>query len=430
MKRRDSPPIGSDVQGARHRKCPRKSMKLIPEIVASADMIRAFRRHLHARPELGYDVHGTSQFVAERLSEWGIEVTRGIGKTGVVGTLRRGRSTRAIGLRADMDALPIEEANTFEHRSQHAGMMHACGHDGHTSMLLGAARHLALEGDFDGVVHFIFQPAEEGLAGGRAMVQDGLFDRFPCEAIFGVHNWPGLPVGHIGSRPGPLMAASATFEVIVTGIGSHAAMPHASADALLAASQIVVALQSIVSRNVDPIDSAVLSVCKINGGRADNVIAKDCRLSGAVRTFDDSLLRNIGKRIEEVAQSVAKAFGCDALVEFRLAYPATVNDPDMAAFAMDVAQSVVGRDNVSRAIRQTMAGEDFAFMLKECRGCYAFIGNGDGSHREPGSGMGPCELHNDSYDFNDELLPIGATYFVQLANRYLKDGARSSSDAS
>lgn len=400
-------------------------MKLIPEIVASTDMTRTFRRHLHAHPELGYDVHATSQFVAERLAEWGIEVTRGIGKTGVVGTLRQGAGTRSIGLRADMDALPIKEANTFEHQSQHAGMMHACGHDGHTAMLLGAAHYLAQKGAVNGTVHFIFQPAEEGLAGGRAMVQDGLFDRFPCDAIFGVHNWPGLPVGHLGSRSGSLMAGSATFDVVVTGVGSHAAMPHASADALLTASHIVVALQGIVSRNVDPIDSAVLSVCQINAGTANNVIAKECRLSGAVRTFNDDLLRTIGKRIEEISQSVASAFGCKALVEFRLAYPVTVNDADMANFAMDVAEGVVGKENISRAVKQTMAGEDFAFMLRERRGCYVFIGNGNGAHRAPGAGMGPCELHNDSYDFNDELLPIGATYFVQLVTRFLNEGARS-----
>lgn len=395
-------------------------MNLIPEIVASADMIGQMRRHLHAHPELGYEVHETARFVAERLAEWDIEVTRGIGKTGLVGTLKRGNSNRAIGLRADMDALPIEEINTFEHHSKNHGVMHACGHDGHTSMLLGAAYYLAKHGNFDGVVHFIFQPAEEAGAGGQAMVEDGLFDRFPCDAVFGVHNWPGLPVGHIGTRPGTLMAGGAVFNVQVSGVGSHAARPQASADALLAASYIVVALQSVVSRNVDPVDSAVVSVVKLNAGTANNVIAKEATLTGAVRTFSDTVTRQIEGRVRKVAQNVAEGFGCKAVVEFTLGYPATVNDPNMTRFALDVAEGIVGEANISRFVTPTMAGEDFAYMLRERPGCYAFIGNGDGQHRGNGSGMGPCELHNDSYDFNDDLLPVGATYFSKLAEQFLR----------
>ncbi len=394
-------------------------MYIDPQIVEATSLLTGYRRELHAHPELGYEVHRTADFVAQKLESWGIEVTRRLGQTGLVGRLKRGSGPRTIGLRADMDALPIREMNGFEHRSTVPGVMHACGHDGHVAMLLGAARHLAKFGEFDGTVNFIFQPAEEGLAGGKAMVEDGLFDRFPCDAIFGVHNWPGLPTGYIGSRPGPLMAASAVFKITVTGTASHAAMPHLSNDALLAASSIVVGLQSIISRNTDPIDSAVVSVCMIGGGTANNVIAKGCGLSGAVRTFSDTILKTIGERIRDIASSIAIAHGCTSCTEYTYAYPATVNDEKMTDFAMQVAEKVVGSDRTNVSIKPTMAGEDFAYMLAVRPGCYAFIGNGDGSHRALHNEIGPCELHNDNYDFNDEILPVGVAYFSALVENFL-----------
>lgn len=397
------------------------NMRLYNSIVAASDKLSDLRQHLHANPELGFDVHQTADLIADYLENLQITVNRGIGKTGLVGTLKRGTGSRSIGLRADMDALPIQEKNTFSHRSRTPGIMHACGHDGHIAMLLGAAKYLAEEGSFDGTVNFIFQPAEEGLAGGREMVKDGLFERFPCDMIFGLHNWPGLPVGQIGSRTGSLMAASAVFEIVITGIGSHAAMPHLSADAVLAASELVMSLQGIVSRNVDPIDPAVLSVCMINGGVANNVIAHECRVSGAVRSLDPSVLQIIGSRIQEIAQGVASSHRCSADVRYDLSYPATINSAEPTNMAMRVAEEIVGIENVHRSVKPTMAGEDFSYMLLERPGCYAFIGNGDGSHRTEHGATGPCELHNDCYDFNDALIPIGATYFSRLVETSLAE---------
>lgn len=390
------------------------------DIEALAPALKALRRDIHAHPELGYEVFRTSNLVARKLEEWGIEVTRGVGRTGVVGTLRRGAGTRSIGLRADMDALPMQETNTFAHRSTVAGAMHACGHDGHTAMLLGAAQHLASHGDFDGTVHFIFQPAEEAGAGARAMIDDGLFERFPVDAVFGVHNWPGIATGHFAVRPGPLMASTSLFKITLRGAGCHGAMPHLGRDPVIAAGHVLLALQSIVSRNKNPVEAAALSVTQIHAGEAQNVVPADAWLGGTVRTFTTAMLDLIESRLRAVVAATATAFDCEYEIAFDRNYPPTVNDPAQTAFAVEVMREVVGAEKVDPAVDPTMAAEDFSFMLKARPGCYAFLGNGMGDHREMGHGGGPCLLHNSSYDFNDELLTIGARYFVRLVERFLQ----------
>jgi len=383
----------------------------LQEIERFAGELTAWRRDIHAHPELGFEENRTSDFVAARLESWGIEVHRGIGRTGVVGVLRAGGSSRAIGLRADMDALPIEEANTFAHRSRHAGRMHACGHDGHTTMLLGAARYLAATRRFDGTVVFIFQPAEEGLGGAQAMIADGLFRRFPCEAIFGMHNRPGLPLGTFAVRAGPMMAGGAFFDIDIEGVGAHAARPEAGVDPILAASHVVTALQSIVARNVRPVDTAVVSVTKIQGGSAYNVIPQSVRLSGTVRAFSDEVMRMIGERLSRLAESVAAGFGARAKTDFRVIFPPLLNDPREADFAASVCAEIAGEERVRRDPPLIMASEDFAWMLREVPGCYFNIGNGDGE--------GACEVHNPAYDFNDAALPYGASVLARLVERRL-----------
>ncbi|MBN3723801.1 M20 aminoacylase family protein [Burkholderia sp. Ac-20379] len=394
-------------------------MKLIDSIVAHADELQTIRRDIHAHPEVGFAVNRTADLVAERLEAWGYAVTRGVGQTGVVGTLKRGGGTRAIGLRADMDALPVQEANTFAHRSTVPGAMHACGHDGHTAMLLGAARHLAQHGGFDGTVQLFFQPAEEAGGGARAMIEDGLFERFPVEAVFGLHNWPGIPAGDFAVRPGPLMASTSLFKITLRGAGCHAAMPHLGRDPVFAAGQVLNALQGIVTRNRNPIDGAVLSVTQIHAGEALNVVPTDAWLGGTVRTFSDATLDLIETRMRAVAAATASAFDCECEVWFERQYPATVNDAAQTALAVEVMRELVGDAHVNAAADPTMAAEDFSFMLREKPGCYAFLGNGSGDHRVHGHGGGPCLLHNASYDFNDALLPVGASYFVRLVERFL-----------
>jgi len=395
-------------------------MKLAEPLVGWQAELEAIRRDIHAHPELAYEENRTSDLVARLLESWGIEVHRGLGVTGVVGSIHgRTRNGRAVGLRADMDALPMQETNTFEHASKYAGKMHACGHDGHTAMLLGAARHLARERDFDGTVHMIFQPAEEGEGGARRMIQDGLFRLFPMEAVFGMHNWPGLEAGTFGMVHGPIMASSSRFEVIIEGKGSHGAMPHLGNDPVMAAVQLAQALQSIVSRNVDPLDAAVLSVTQIHSGTADNVVPNEARMRGTVRTFSTSVLDLIEQRMKEIAELSCLAMGCKARFTFSREYPPTVNHPEETDFCIEVARRIVGTDRVNAAVRPSMGAEDFAFMLQEVPGCYVWIGNGLGEHRSAGHGMGPCMLHNSSYDFNDRLLPIGATYWVELARQWL-----------
>ena len=397
-------------------------MQLIDRITAFQHEIRAIRRDLHAHPELRFEEHRTSALVAERLESWGIAVHRGLGGTGVVGVLRHGRGQRTIGLRADMDALPIQELNTFEHASRHAGRMHACGHDGHTAMLLAAARYLSEVRPFEGTVNFIFQPGEEGGAGARRMIEDGLFERFPCDAVYGLHNWPGMKAGHFGTRAGPMMASANEFEIVVTGKGAHAAMPHLGVDPVFVAVQIAQGLQGIVTRARKPVDAAVLSITRLAAGEATNVIPDTARLAGTVRTFSDAVTALFEERMRHIATLTAQAHGAHAELRFKWNYPPTVNHAREAAIACEVMESIVGPEAVDRAVEPTMAAEDFAFMLQARPGCYAFIGNGnvEGAHREAGHGLGPCTLHNTSYDFNDELIPLGATYFVRLVERCLQ----------
>jgi amidohydrolase len=393
-------------------------MKLIEAIKDQANAIAELRRDIHAHPELSFEEQRTSDLVASKLSEWGIPIHRGLGKTGVVGIVRNGNSPRAIGLRADMDALPMQEFNSFPHASRHAGKMHACGHDGHTAMLLGAAQHLAKNRDFDGTVYLIFQPAEEGAGGARRMIEDGLFDLYPMEAVFGMHNFPGLGVGQFAVCAGPAMASSNEFRIKLQGKGGHAAFPHRAADPLPAACHIVLGLQTIVSRSKDPTESGVLSVTMIHAGDAQNIIPDQCEIAGTVRTFSIELTDLIEGRMREIAEHTASAHGCRAEIEFVRNYPPTVNTHYHAEFTRDVMREIVGDDN-ARQMVPSMGSEDFAFMLQAVPGAYVGIGNGDGEHRAPGHGPGPCMVHNPSYDFNDALIPLGASYWVRLAERWL-----------
>ncbi|GIL05695.1 MAG: hydrolase [Betaproteobacteria bacterium] len=394
-------------------------MNLLDPIVQFRSEIQAIRRDIHAHPELRFEERRTADLVAAKLTEWGIEVHRGLGGTGVVGVIRNGTSRRAIGLRADMDALPIQEVNEFAHRSVFANKMHACGHDGHTAMLLGAARYLAQTKPFDGTVVLIFQPAEEGGAGAQRMIDDGLFEKFPCDAVFGMHNWPGLKVGEFGVTPGPMMASSNEFEIRVVGRGTHAALPHLGVDPVFVAVQIAQGLQGIVTRSKKPIDAAVLSITMIHAGDTTNVVPDVATIAGTVRTFSDAVTALVEERMKRIAQLTAEAHGAEAHVEFKWNYPPTVNHPAEAEFAASVMDDIVGAANVKRNYEPTMGSEDFAYMLKVKRGAYVFIGNGEGAHRAAGHGLGPCTLHNASYDFNDELIPLGATFWVRLVEKFL-----------
>jgi hippurate hydrolase len=396
-------------------------MKLIDSIVTQAAGIASIRRDLHAHPELCFKEVRTADIVAARLAEWGIPVHRGMATTGVVGIVKAGTSTRAIGLRADMDALPVTELNTFGHASRHPGKMHACGHDGHTAMLLAAAQHLAKHRDFDGTVYLIFQPAEEGGGGAREMVKDGLFERFPMDAVFGMHNWPGMKAGQFAVSPGPAMASSNEFTVTIHGKGGHAAQPHTGVDPVLVACEMVQAFQTILTRNKKPIDAGVISVTMINAGEANNVIPDTCVLRGTVRTFSLEVLDLIESRMATIAEHVSAAHEARADFNFRRNYPPTVNSAAEANFARDVMAGIVGADNVL-VQEPAMTAEDFSFMLLARPGAYAFIGNGDGAHRDLHHGDGPCTLHNASYDFNDDLIPLGATCWVELARHFLKPG--------
>ncbi len=396
-------------------------MKLIDSIVTEAAGIAAVRRDIHAHPELCFEEVRTADVVAAKLAEWGIPMHRGLGKTGVVGIVHGrdgGASGRAVGLRADMDALPITEFNTFSHASTHPGKMHACGHDGHTAMLLGAAQHFAKHRDFDGTVYLIFQPAEEGGGGARVMIEDGLFTQFPMEAVFGMHNWPGMRAGQFAVSPGPVMASSNEFRIVIRGKGSHAAMPHMGIDPVPVACQMVQAFQNIISRNKKPVDAGVISVTMIHTGEATNVVPDSCELQGTVRTFTLEVLDMIEQRMKQVAEHTCAAHEATCEFEFHRNYPPTVNAPAEAAFARRVMEGIVGAEHVSPQ-EPTMGAEDFAFMLQARPGAYCFIGNGEGTHREMGHGGGPCTLHNPSYDFNDDLLPLGATYWVELARQWL-----------
>jgi amidohydrolase len=393
-------------------------MKVIDSLVTQAAAISQIRRDIHAHPELCFQEVRTADVVAAKLTEWGIPIHRGLGTTGVVGILKAGTSNRAIGLRADMDALPMQEFNTFAHASKHAGKMHACGHDGHTAMLLAAAQHFAKQRNFDGTVYLIFQPAEEGGGGAREMIKEGLFDKFPMEAVFGMHNWPGPQVGEMAVSPGPVMASSNEFKITFHGKGGHAALPHNSVDPIIIATQAVQAFQSIISRNKKPIEAGVISVTMIHAGEATNVIPDSCELQGTVRTFTVELIDLIEKRMREISQGLAAALGGRCDFEFVRNYPPTINSEKEALFCAEVMREIVGANNVTKQ-EPTMGAEDFAYMLQAKPGAYCFIANGDGTHREMGHGGGPCMLHNPSYDFNDDLIPLGATYWVRLAEKWL-----------
>jgi len=396
-------------------------MKVVDSIVTQAASMAAVRRDIHAWPELGFEEVRTADLVAQKLTEWGIPVHRGLGTTGVVGIVKGGSSSRAIGLRADMDALPMQEFNTFAHASQHAGKMHACGHDGHVAMLLAAAQYLASNRNFDGTVYLIFQPAEEKGGGAREMMREGLFEKFPMEAVYGMHNWPGMPAGSFAVSPGPVMASSNEFKITIRGKGGHAALPHNGLDPVPVACQMVQAFQTIISRNMKPIDAGVISVTMIHAGEATNVIPDSCELQGTVRTFTMDVLDLIEQRMKVVAEHTCAAFGVECEFEFVRKYPPTINSAPEAAFARQVMADIVGQANVL-AQEPTMGAEDFAFMLQARPGAYCFIGNGEGSHREIGHGGGPCMLHNPSYDFNDALIPLGASYWVRLAEAWLASG--------
>ena len=386
-------------------------MYLLESIAVTHDELTRWRRDIHAHPELGFEESRTAAIVAEKLRQFGCEVHTGIGRTGVVGVLRAGNGSRKIGLRADMDALPIHEANGFEHRSQHAGKMHACGHDGYTTMLLAAARYLAETRRFDGTVHFIFQPAEEGQGGAQAMIADGLFERFPCDAVFGMHNRPGLGLGRFAVRSGPMMAGGAFFDIDITGKGAHGARPETGVDSVLVAAHLTTALQAIVARNVPPVQTAVVSVTMIHAGDAYNVIPQTARLSGTVRAFSREVMSTVEQSMKRIAEGVTKAFGARCEVDFRVIYSPTVNNAEAADFAAKICAEVVGVENVDRNPPLIMASEDFSFMLEKVPGCYFNIGNG--------AGEGSCEVHNPGYDFNDEALPLGATVFARIVETRL-----------
>ncbi len=400
-------------------------MKLIDTLVAQLPEMARLRRDIHAHPELAFDELRTAELIAARLTEWGIPVHRGLGRTGLVGLVHGrdgGACGRAVGLRADMDALPMTELNRFEHASRHPGRMHGCGHDGHVAILLAAARELARRRDFDGTVVLIFQPAEEGGGGAREMINDGLFERWPVEAVFGLHNWPGLPTGSLAVSPGPVMASSNEFKITIRGKGGHAAMPDRTVDPIPLACQLVQSFQTIISRNKKPIDTGVISVTMIHAGEATNVVPDSCEIQGTVRTFTTEVLDLIEQRMRELSVHSCAAFGASCEFEFHRNYPPTVNSAAEAEFAREVIRDLVGPE-LTLVQEPTMGAEDFAYMLQARPGAYLFLGNGDGAHRAGYAGgghdAGPCTLHNPHYDFNDELIPVGASLWVELSRRWL-----------
>jgi amidohydrolase len=383
-------------------------MSAVDAIRSWEDELHVLRRDFHANPELGLEEHRTAEIVAKKLEDWGVEVHRHVGTTGVVGVLRKGAGTKRIGLRADMDCLPMHEQTNLPYRSQSPGKMHACGHDGHTTMLLGAARYLSSV-EFDGTVNFIFQPGEEGIGGALAMLEDGLFDRFPCDAIYALHNMPGLEIGKFAIAPGPACAGGAFFDVKITGRGTHGARPEMGIDPVLVASHVVTALQSIVSRNVPPSQAAVLSVTKIVGGDAYNVIPEIATVSGTARAFHRSTMTLIEDRLTRIAKGVAEGFGCSAEVDFRLIFAPLINDARQGELIADAAAKLVGEANVNREREPSMGSEDFSFMMEKVPGAYIHVGNGDSA-----------QLHNPAYNFNDECTPFGAAVLATAAELALR----------
>ena len=389
-------------------------MNIEPKIAAATAELTAIRRDIHAHPELGFEEARTSEIVARKLKEWGCEVTTGIGKTGVVGTIRVGNNPRAIGLRADMDALPMDEHNTFDHRSQHKGRMHACGHDGHTTMLLGTARYLAETRNFDGTVHFIFQPAEEGLGGARAMIKDGLFEKFPCDEVYGLHNAPDLNHGEVAILPGPAMAGADFFDITISGYGAHGAMPERSKDAVVIAMTLGQALQTIVSRNVDPLQSAVLSITQIHAGSAYNVIPGEAKLCGTVRGFSDEVRALIRERMRTICAGIASAFQVEISADIRDTFSVLVNQEEQSRVIAEVARTVVDPAKVFTRSQPKMGSEDFADMLHAVPGAYFWLGH-----------EGSVPVHNPGYVLDDKILPIGASMFARIIETRLPAGSHA-----
>ncbi|WP_020563764.1 M20 aminoacylase family protein [Methylosarcina fibrata] len=389
-------------------------MKISTEILRLHEDMRQWRRHLHRFPETAFEETGTAQFIADKLAGFGLEPHRGLGKTGVVASLKVGEGGKKIVLRADMDALFIEERNDLPYKSRHAGKMHACGHDGHSAMLLGAAKYLADHRNFNGTVHFIFQPAEEGRAGARQMIEDGLFELFPTDCVFGLHNFPDVPAGQFAVRPGPMMAAFDCFEIRVQGCATHAAMPHLGNDVIVAAAQMVNALQTIVSRTVDPVDSAVVSVTQIHAGNTWNAIPDEAVIRGTFRCFKSSVQEAISEKLRVLIKGIGEGLGVTSEIVFNPenpGYPVTFNSEAETELALKAALAVAGAEGVNRAPAPCMGSEDFAFMLQEKPGCYLWIGNGASNNN--------CLLHNPHYDFNDDILPVGVAYWVKLVELVL-----------
>ncbi|WP_027815418.1 M20 aminoacylase family protein [Paraburkholderia bannensis] len=388
------------------------TMAIPPAIAAIEEEMIALRHAIHAHPELGFEEFVTSDLVAQKLAAWGYEVHRGLGGTGVVGTLKLGNGARRLGLRADMDALPIHEATGLDYASRIPGKMHACGHDGHTAMLLAAAKHLAQSRTFDGTLHLIFQPAEEGLGGAKRMLDEGLFERFPCDAVFAMHNMPGFPTGKLGFRAGPFMASSDTVIIDIDGRGGHGAVPHKAIDPVVVCANVVLALQTIVSRNVPPLDMAIVTVGAIHAGDAPNVIPQTAQMKLSVRALRPEVRDLLEARITALVHAQASAYGATARIDYQRRYPVLVNDAEMTAFAQDVARDWLGDDGLIDNLDPLTGSEDFSFLLEQCAGSYLIIGNGDGE--------GGCMVHNPGYDFNDDCLATGAAYWVQLAERFLR----------
>tara|TARA_Y100001970_G_C14255391_1_gene874982 strand:- start:1605 stop:2783 length:1179 start_codon:yes stop_codon:yes gene_type:complete len=389
-------------------------MSVLNSINQMFDEMKSWRQDLHKIPEIGLEEYETSKYIKKKLSEFKIEFKEGYSNTGIVACVKgsEGNSDRSIGLRADFDALPMPEKNDFSYKSKNSGMMHACGHDGHTSMLLGAAKYLSENNNFDGFVYFIFQPGEEGFAGGKKMIEDGMFKDFKIDEVYALHNWPELPLGTIGANSGPMMAAVDEFDIIIKGKGGHAAMPQQAIDPIVIASQIVLAIQTIVSRATNPLDKALISITKIHGGTAYNVIDDNVTLSGTIRTFKADTRRFFEKKLEEITKGIAKASGANADVEFDLInkYPPTINSKKETTFALNVAKKVFSNENVYTEIQPSMGGEDFSYLLEEKPGSYLYIGQGDQSHQ--------ANLHTTKYDFNDNLLPIGVNFWVKLVSAF------------
>ena len=389
-------------------------MPILNSINQMFDEMKSWRQDLHSIPEIGLEEYETSKYIKKKLSEFKIEYSEGYSSTGVVAWVKgkKGNSSKSIGLRADFDALPMPEKNNFNYKSKNVGMMHACGHDGHTSMLLGAAKYLSENFDFDGTVYFIFQPGEEGFGGGKIMIDDGLFRDFKIDEVYALHNWPELPLGHFGVNSGPMMAAVDEFDIIIKGKGGHAAIPQLAIDPVIIASQIVLALQTIVSRSTNPVDKAVVSITKIHGGTAYNVIDDNVKLSGTIRTFKEKTRSFIAKKIEDISKGIASSNGGTAVIEFDLVnkYPPTINSKKESEFASEVAKKLVGNEKVITDINPSMGGEDFSYLLNEKPGSYLYIGQADKNHN--------ANLHTSNYDFNDNLLPIGVNFWINLVKEY------------